>query len=143
MSACHRSIVDDAGRTCVGSDVILDSPCWVDTVKPVDGDRVVLRLVEDVNLVGIPKEHLRISLIPTEETPIPAVDQGGETETWMCVRLTICAETPASPTDSKASGAMREVESLLSNQCGELPSGAGMAIADVVARASAAARARL
>lgn len=44
--------------TLLSVDVVLDGPCWVGAILAVNGGRVVLRLVENVDLVHGAKEHL-------------------------------------------------------------------------------------
>ena len=44
--------------TGVGSDIVLDGPCWVCSEFAIDCDGVVFRLVQNVNLLLVTKPHL-------------------------------------------------------------------------------------
>ena len=62
MSTCAGYCVICAIQlTLIAGNVVLDRPCWVGTVLARYRDRVVLRLVQDVNLVLVAKEHLTLA----------------------------------------------------------------------------------
>lgn len=46
--------------TLVRLNVILGGPCGMSAVRAVDGDRVVFSLVNDIDLLVITQEHLKV-----------------------------------------------------------------------------------
>lgn len=79
-----RSEVQDVSKICtritgssltlVRLNVILGGPCGMSAVHAVDGDRVVFSLVNDIDLLVITQEHLKVVMsilsgIKSLETP--------------------------------------------------------------------------